>query len=409
MKILFMHNNFPGQYRRIAPYLKQDPKIKMAALTLKSNDQQIDIPTIRYMQHRQATNKIHPALQYTENAVLQGMAAYKSILEVKKKISKPDIILAHTGWGSSMFLRDAFPNSKILNYYEWYYHAHGSDGEFITRTRYDPNGEMRIRLKNTAILQDLSVMDWGQCPTHFQHSKFPEVFRDRISVLHDGVDTDYFKPEPRKLEMDLNGTILKKGDEIITHITRGMEEYRGFPQVMETISILQKKRPNLQVIIIGEDKVSYGAKRKDGRTWKQWALDTFTLDLDRIHFMGRQPIETLKVAAQISSAHLYLTAPFVLSWSMLECMAAGVILVGSDTDPVKEVIEDGKNGVLVPFWEPKAIAKTLTHILDHQDQYEEIRKNARQTILDRYDVKNLLPKYRHLIESVANGSQPKLD
>ncbi|GHF18467.1 glycosyl transferase [Kordiimonas sediminis] len=408
MKALFVHNNFPGQYRRIVPYLHRTGKYEMAAVTLETNKQSFNLPSVRFKPHRSPTKGIHPGLVYTETAVIQGQALYQSLLKVKKKLPSPDIILNHTGWGSSMFLRDAFPNAKILTYYEWYYHAHDSDGEWISRKRNDPNAEMRIRLKNTAILHDLAAMDWGQCPTRFQHSQFPDIFKDRISVLHDGVDTEFFTPN-EEATLTIGDTVLTAKDQVITYIARGMEEYRGFPQFMETVSILQKKYPALQVVVIGEDKVSYGKKRSDGKTWKQWALDTFKFDMSRLHFMGRQPLSVLRDATQITSAHIYLTAPFVLSWSMMETMATGALIVGSDTDPVREVIEDGKNGVLVPFWEPKAIAKKIGHILDNKEDYREIRKNARQTILDRYDVKNLLPKYRQLIESVANGSHPVVD
>ena len=163
-------------------------------------------------------------------------------------------------------------------------------------------------------------------------------------------------------------------------------------------------RPNLQVVVLGNDRVAYGSTRPDGKSYKEWALETFQPDLSRLHFLGLQPLNAFRTLMQISSAHVYLTVPFVLSWSMLEAMSTGALIVGSDTDPVRELITDGENGVLVPFKEPEVIAERLNQMLDNRQDYVELRKAARDHIVDKYSVKDLLPQYWQLIESVANGS-----
>lgn len=407
MRILFMHNNFPGQYRRILGYIRENmPGMDLTAATLAGNEQKFAAKRVNYKPHREPSDKIHPAVHGIEKAVLLGQAAYKGLMPLVNKGYKPDIILSHSGWGANMFLKDMFPDAKLLTYYEWYYHSRFSDGDFLRGEAYDANGQLRIRMKNTPILQDLAAMDWGQSPTAFQHSKFPDIFKDRISVLHDGVDTDFFAPSD-KAKVTIGDKTFTAEDEVITYVARGMEPYRGFPQFIETVSLLQKRRPNLQAVVLGNDRVAYGAARPDGKTYKEWALEEFTPDLDRLHFLGLQPLKVFRSLMQITSAHVYLTVPFVLSWSMLEAMSSGALIVGSDTDPVKELITDGENGLLVPFHEPEAIADKLDHVLSNRQDYVPLRNAARSHIVAKYSIKDLLPKYWQLIEGVANGSQIK--
>ncbi len=406
MRILFVHNNFPAQYRRIMAYLDERPKlgVEVYAATLDTNQQKTQAKkTIKYKPHREPRENIHPALLYTERAVIQGQALYSALLKSKQAGFKPDIILAHSGWGAGLFLKDLFPDSKLLTYYEWYYHSINSDGMFLRDKPYDPNAQMRIRMKNTPILHDLAAMDHGQCPTAFQKSKFPDIFQSGITQLHDGVDTKFFKPKANA-RVKVGDHIFTKADEVITYVARGMEEYRGFPQFMETVYKLQQRRPNLHVVILGSNRVAYGNKRSDGKSFKEAMLETYDFDMDRLHFMGLQPLGVFCGLMQITRAHIYLTVPFVLSWSMLEAMGAGALVVGSDTEPVRELITDGENGLLVPFFDTDAITDKISHVLDNNEEYDPLRKNARQTIKDSYAVKDLLPQYWNLIKSVANGS-----
>lgn len=403
MRILFVHNNFPGQYARIVRHLKGRRDVDMLSGSLASNKQPAPIKRIGYTPHREARKDIHPALSYTETSVLRGQAAYTAFMPVKAKGFNPDIILAHSGFGDGLFLKDLWPQAKYMPYFEWYYHTYGSDSSFLDHgSPKKPDVELKIRMKNTAILHDLAAMDWGQCPTEYQRSQFPVHFRDRISVLHDGVDTQYFSPD-EAATFSVGDLVFRKGDPVITYIARGMEPYRGFPQFMEAVAILQKSRPEAHVIVIGEDRVAYGAKRSDGKTYKEWVLENLSLDESRIHFLGRQPLRTLRDVLRVSAAHVYLTVPFVLSWSMMEAMSAGALVVGSDTDPVREIITDGENGLLVPFFEPEALAVRLADVLADQARFTPLRERARALMLECYDMKDLTRQYFDLIERVANG------
>jgi len=405
MRILFLHNNFPGQYRRLMGALANDPSIEMLAGTLSTNQQNVPIQRVLYEPHREATKTIHPFALSLERAAITAQAAFKALAPVKARGWSPDIICAHSGWGPSLFLKELWPDAKLLPYFEWYYHAEGSDADFLDDGRRTENDRVRTHSKNAPILFDLATMDWGVCPTQWQRSQFPAIFRDRMTVAHDGVDTDYLVPNEDAI-LNLDAVTLTRADEVVTYVARGMEPYRGFPAFMEAVSILQARRPSLHVVVVGGDGVSYGAKRKDGKTHKEAALEDYDLDLSRLHFTGLVPFDVFRTVAQISKAHIYLTVPFVLSWSMIEVMACGAPLVASDTPPVAEVVEDGKNGLLVDFFQPAQIAGRVEEILDGKVDVTALRQAARRTVLERYTAANLVPVHRQLIVDVVNGAVP---
>lgn len=249
MRLLFLHNNFPGQYARIIRHLSGRKGFEILAVSRAGNRQPSPVPRIDYEPHRRASEQVHPALRYTEEAVIRGQAVYKALMPVRARGWRPDLMLAHSGFGDGLFLKDLWPEARYMPYLEWYYRAYGSDASFLNGEVRDPNAELRIRMKNTAILQDLAAMDWGQTPTRYQKSQFPGIFRKRMTVLHDGVDTDYFAPDPGET-LAVGGRVFRRGDPLVTYIARGMEPYRGFPQFMEAVSILQKMHTSVHVVVI---------------------------------------------------------------------------------------------------------------------------------------------------------------
>ncbi|TPJ96769.1 glycosyltransferase [Mesorhizobium sp. B2-5-9] len=405
MRILFIHDDFPGQYQRIVNHLAKDRNYELVSGSLSKNSNPTPIRRIEYTPHRLPHPDSHPALRYTERAVIHGQAALKAFLPLQRQGWKPDIILGHSGWGSGIFMKDLWPDAKYLAYFEWYYRTDAADVGFLDGGVSDVNEKMKIRMKNTAILQDFAAMDWGQCPTQFQATQFPEIFRNRLSILHDGVDTEFFSPN-RQTELVVNGCKFRKGDPLVTYIARGMEPYRGFPQFIAAIAHLQKMNPHVHALIIGEDKVVYGLKRQDGQTFKHVALEENQLDLSRIHFVGTKPLHFLRDALRVSAAHIYLTVPFVLSWSMMEAMSTGAVVVGSDTGPLREMITDGENGILVPFHQPDELANTLNNILKHPNLYTCLGEAARKMILERYELSEMIGLYQNLIHAVASGNRP---
>jgi glycosyltransferase involved in cell wall biosynthesis len=181
-----------------------------------------------------------------------------------------------------------------------------------------------------------------------------------------------------------------------------MDVYRGFPQFIEAIAHVLDRRPNCHVAIVAAERVAYGKSRPDGTSYKDWMLQKVPLDLSRVHFIGTLPYKFYRKVIQSSSVHVYLTRPFVLSWSMLEAMSTGCLLVASNTPPVTEVIRDGENGLLVDFFNPQQIADRIDEVLDHGDRLQSLRNNARQTILDHYARTKLLPQHLQLLDDVAN-------
>lgn len=400
MNILFLHRNFPAQFRHIAPFFANNPDNNVVFIT---NNKIVEIPNIRkitYELKREIPDDCHRYLRFYEESVIHGQAVAEVAIKLKNRGFKPDVIYGHT-WGQTMFMKDVFPDVPVICYFEWFYNAVGGDmgfdGSVLTVDEL-----AKLRCKNAHLLIDLYSCDGGICPTKFQFKQFPKEFSNKIKVLHDGVDTDFCKPDSdAKFYIKEKGLTLTKNDEVVTYATRGMEAYRGFPEFMQSIEILQKQRPNLHVVIAGEDRVCYGPKIL-GTTYKTMMLDKLNLDLERIHFVGALPLSEYVNLLQISSAHVYLTYPFVCSWSLLDAMSCACPVIASGTEPVKEFIEDGKNGLLFDFYDIQQQVEKINFALDNKDYMQNLRDNARNTILENYALKDLLSRHIEYITDVAN-------
>jgi glycosyltransferase involved in cell wall biosynthesis len=391
MRYLFLHPNFPAQFRHLATVLASDPSNQVVYGTRRQEDSLPNVIKVLYKETGNPDPKTHRYVRPLEAAVWQGQAVYRMAKTLKEQGFVPDIVFAHSGWGPGLFIKDVFPDTKYLCYFEWFYHALGTDADFDPDDPLDEDAVAKIRIKNAPILQDLYGCDRGLSPTRWQWQQFPPEYRSKIHVIHDGVDTNFFQPVPNsRLILPRIGLDLSSVDELITYVARGMEPYRGFPQFMEAAYLIQQRRPNAHIIIVGEDRVAYGKTLPDGKTYKQAMLAKFPFDLSRLHFTGPLPYGEYVKVIQSSHAHIYLTRPFVLSWSMLEVMAVGGVVIGSDTPPVKEIIEDGKNGLLVDFFSPQQIAERVDEILEDRERAKAIAQAARETIVENYALDRLL-------------------
>lgn len=399
MNILFLHQNFPAQFRHLATALAKNPHNQIIFGTAREEGSMTGVHKYLYNVSREPHPEVHHYVRPLESAVLEGQAVYRLCQDLQTQEFYPDVVYAHSGWGPGLFIKDCFPRATYLCFFEWFYHAFGSDADFDPSDPIDANAAARIRVKNAPILLDLYSCDRGLAPTYWQRQQFPPEFQSKISVCHDGIDTTYFQPKPgAKLVIVPPEPIacptpldLSHVNEIVTYVARGMEPYRGFPQFMEAVALLQKRRPHCHVVVVGKDRVAYGKQLPDGKTYRQLMLEILELDLTRLHFTGHLPYSLYLQVLQASSVHVYLTRPFVLSWSMLEAMSTGCLVVGSSTPPVQEVIEDGVNGLLVDFFSPASIVERVISGLDHPDRMAEIRAWARETILLHYDLARLLP------------------
>jgi glycosyltransferase involved in cell wall biosynthesis len=404
MKILFLHSNFPAQFRHLAVNLARDSNNRVVFGTSREEGQIPGVYKFIYTPSRKPHKETHHYIRPLEGAVLQGQAVYRALDKLKADGFIPDVVYGHSGWGPTMFIKDVFPQAKLLCYFEWFYNSEGSDVGFDPAEPLTPDDRLRIRVKNAPILTDLYSCDAGLCPTSWQLSQFPKEYHHKLKVLHDGIDTQYFSPrKDEKLILPSIGLDLSDAKEIVTYVSRGMEPYRGFPQFMESVSLLQKRRRNCHVVVVGEDRVAYGRQLPDGKTFKQLMLDKFDFDLSHLHFTGRLPYSQYLKILRASSVHVYLTRPFVLSWSMLEAMSTGCLIIASDTPPVTEVINDGVNGILVDFFSPQNIVEKIENALDHPDRMETLRINARKTIIDKYNLHDLLPKHLEWIKNNINN------
>ncbi|MBW4465627.1 MAG: glycosyltransferase family 4 protein [Pegethrix bostrychoides GSE-TBD4-15B] len=409
MRILFLHPNFPGQFRHLATALAQDPNHQVVFGTMRETGSIPGVQKVLYQEARSVSPETHQYVRDLESAVLQGQAVYRLGQTLKRQGFVPDVVYGHSGWGATLFIKDIFPTAKLHCYFEWFYHAHGSDADFDSNQPPSIDAEARIRIKNAPILLDLATCDAALCPTHWQKQQFPAEFHSKLKVLHDGIDTTYFVPRPNaKLVIPEIGLDLSHVDELVTYATRGMEPYRGFPQFMEAVSLIQQQRPNCHVVIAGTDRVAYGKTLPNGKTYKQLMLETLPLDLSRLHFTGGLPYDQYLQILQVSSVHIYLTYPYVLSWSMLEAMSTGCLLIGSRTAPVEELIKDGQNGLLVDFFSPEQIAERVNYALSYPHRMAEIRQQSRQTILQNYDLATLLSQHLRWLQPKMEVQQPSV-
>ena len=312
MRILFLHNNFPAQFGGLARYLSgQGHEVRFG--TRWEGTPPGWLHMVRFRPHREVGEQQHPYLRFLENAVLNGQALARVGWQMKEKGYSPDLVVAHSGWGPGLYVRDVWPDAKYLGYFEWYYRPDGADVGFLRDVTRDDGP--RIRTRNAAILLDLAECHWGLVPTEYQASQFPALLRRKLTVQHDGVDTEHFAPQPGR-RLKLPGLDLSHVDELVTYVARGMEPYRGFPQAMSAFAEVQKRRPRAHVVVVGQDRVAYGRALPDGDTWRKKMLRELELDRDRLHFTGLLPRDQYREVLLASSVHVYLTVPFVLSWSM---------------------------------------------------------------------------------------------
>ncbi len=385
MRILIIHQNFPGQFRHVARCLLEQPGVEVLAIGRDTAPGLAGVPLLRYKPHRTASEAIHPYLRPFEDGVLHGQQVLRLLLDLKRKGYRPDIILAHPGWGETLFARDAFPAARLIHFCEFYYHTHGADANFDPEFPLDLDGAARIRTRNALHLLNLEHCDQGIAPTRWQLDLHPEAYRYKLIQLHEGIDTRVLQPDPRATLPLPNGTVLRAGMPVLTYVARNLEPYRGFHTFMRALPSILREHPDCQVVVIGGDDVSYGGRPKDAENWRSKLLRESPVDPARVHFLGKVPYATYCQALQVSAVHTYLTYPFVLSWSLLEAMACGCLIVASDTAPVREAIQHGENGLLVDFFDPQALAEAALDALNNPARHLEKRKQARRTA-EGYDI-----------------------
>ena len=410
MKILIVHQNFPGQFLHLAPALvEQGHEVHAFVLRKSGAETWSGVQLHSYTPSRGNAKAIHPWLLDLESKVIRAESVFRACLKLSASGFTPDVVLAHPGWGESLFIKDVWPNAQLGIYCELFYSERGLDvdfdPEFATR---DPGNACRLRLKNVNNNLHLEVADAAISPTQFQANTFPQSFRHKITVIHDGIDTDAIKANSRanlKIRDDL---IFRTTDEVITFANRNLEPYRGYHVFMRALPELIRQRPKAQVVIIGGDGVSYGRATPDERSWKQTFVDEINdqispEDWERIHFVGHLSRAQFTQALQVSTVHVYLTYPFVLSWSLLEAMSTECAIVASSTEPVEELIDHGITGLLVPFFDQTKLVNQIVNLLEKPELRDALGRAAREKIVRLYDLKRVsLPHLLDWVSSLGN-------
>jgi glycosyltransferase involved in cell wall biosynthesis len=402
MKIVFVHQNFPGQFGRLAAIFAAEGHQVVALGMVKD----CKIPGVTYYPYTPVPGPDGSGFNNRFSAVIpplqRAYGAAHQARSLAKQGFKPDLVVVNTGWGEGLFLKEIWPEARHVAYFEYYYAAKGQDvdfdPEFPTR-----NEEViwRLRLKNAMQLAALDVADAAVAPTRYQRDTFPVYLRDRIEIIHDGIETQKLLPDPAAtIQVGPGGPRLGRDTPLVTYVTRNIEPMRGAHIVMRSLPGLLALDPKLNVVCIGGKGVSYGARPQDNKTW----FDIFkgqlgnSVDWSRVHFVGQVPYEQFVRVLQASAAHLYLTYPFVLSWSLIESMALECRIVASDTPPVAEAIRDGENGRLFPFFEPKTLVERVRETLADPERSGAMAREARRMAVERYDFRSVcLPQWRQFL------------
>jgi glycosyltransferase involved in cell wall biosynthesis len=407
MNWLFIHQNFPGQYLHVVRHLVGAGD-RIVGIGQQHSAELPGVERIEYVPGP-AVSAPGQHVHDFETAVQNGLAVARCCEQLKAGGFFPAIVIGHNGWGETLYVKDVWPNIPLLNYFEFFYRATGSDIDFDPEFVADPDIALRLRTRNAVNLLGLDAGDWGQTPTRWQRDQYPQRDRDRISVIHEGVDTGFVRPDPTARLWLRGGASFARGDEIVTYSARNLEPYRGFHVFMRALPKILHHRPKAHVLIVGGDGVSYGPRPVPGGGWRQQLLDEVggELDLPRVHFLGRLGFRQYLSVLQLSAVHVYLTYPFVLSWSLIEALSAGCPVVASRTPPVEEIISDGENGWLVDFFDIDGLADRVADVLEGTDAHRRMRAAARASAVGRYDLRTVcLPAYLSLLQRLTGQRLP---
>lgn len=385
--VLFVHNNFPAQFRDLAQTLV-GMGVRCAAI---GGAEAPGVPGVvlgRYSLSRGSTPGIFTPAIRPEADLLRAHGALGVARELKAQGFYPEVIVGHSGWGETVLLSEVFPEARQVLYPEFFYHGRGLD------IGYDPelgaaSDEAILLGKTKNAVMALALTDAAAivAPTEFQASLLPDIFRPRMRVIHEGIDVEAIRPgqaEPFALD---DGRVIAPGTPVITHINNNLEPLRGLHIFLRALPRLQAEVPDAQVLIIGREKTrGYGATAPDGRTWKDLMLEGVAdrLDMSRTHFLGKVPHARMLAALRLSTAHAYYTYPFVLSWSLTEALASGCYVIGSDTPPVRDAIEDEVNGRLLPFFDVDALSDALIQACRDPAAQAPLRAAARRTAVEKF-------------------------
>lgn len=404
MHVLFVHQNFPAQFGQVAAWWAQT---RGGRSTFVSSKSPATIPGVEHIQYPiagGARESNHFCSRTFENQIWNTAGLYQALKQ--RPDIQPDLIVAHSGFVSSLFLRELYPQTPHLGYFEFFYHPRGSDMDFRSDLpQLPPASLLRARARNAQLLLDLHNCDAGYSPTQFQRSQMPAEYQSKLHTIFDGIDTKFWSRQtsgPRTI----CGLTFPAGSRFVTYVSRGFESIRGFDIFLQVADKICRARPDTHVLVVGEDRICYGGDDAftEGKSFKQWAIDKYQPDLTRIHFLGRVAPSDLVHIFSISDLHMYLTGPFVLSWSLFNAMSCGCTVLASDTAPVRELVESGETGLLADFFDVDGLTHAALKVLADPGEFTYLGRQGRYQIETNYRLEVCLTRMEELFRQVV-GSQ----
>ncbi len=405
MRILFLHQNFPGQFKHLAPALAARGD-EVTALCFNDVKQLPGVRTFR-VKGRYSTGAAHPWARDFDTKMIRADAVLRAAQTMLAQGYRPDVIIAHPAWGESLFVKDVWPDARLGIYCELYYRSNNADHDFDPETRTVETAAesyARTRVMNLPQRLHFDIADAGISPTPFQANTYPKEMRDRITVIHDGIDTTAVSPGPSPT-FTIDGNALNADAEIITFVSRHLEPYRGLHIFLRALPELLRRRPDAHVVVVGSDGRGYGPACPEG-VWRHKFLKEVEgqFDQSRVHFVGELQYPVFLNLLRLSRLHIYLTYPFVLSWSLMEAMASGCAIVANDVAPVRDFITDGHSGLLVDFFDQQALVDKACTVLDDSDLRRTLGTNARQVVIEQADLRSVcLPRQIAWVDALANA------
>ncbi|MEM7238825.1 MAG: glycosyltransferase [Pseudomonadota bacterium] len=402
--ILFSHTSFPAQFGAFGTWLAEEGWDVWFATARADASAPPGCRMFTFEAQVEPPDGTLADAGPLEQALCNARGFARSAEATRAEGCIPDLVVAHTGWGAGTYARAVWPETRFIAYAEWWY-AHPSPD--ITPEEPDLESDVRLRAralsKNAPVLLDLAEADAILCPTRFQAAQFPPWIRERMTVAHDGVDTDLHAPNPKaRARLALYG--LPPDAELVTYSARGFEPYRGFPDFMRALAALQAERPGLHAMIVGEDRVAYGRALPEQDSWRKRMLAELDLDPARTHFTGALPRPDYITVLQASDAHVYLTIPFVLSWSFIEAMSVGCPMVASDVAPVREAAE-GSAVVLVDHSNTEALVARVSALLDDPVAAKHAAGRSRHHADAKFATARLWPERKRFLEDQTRLKQ----
>jgi glycosyltransferase involved in cell wall biosynthesis len=411
MIIVFIHQNFPAQYLHLVHHLARQPGHRIYFMTQENQHEIVGVSKLVYSPVVPPVSTCHAYTATFDTAVRTGLAVAELCETLRDACIVPDIVVGHSGWGETLFVKQVFPGVPLLSYFEFFYHPEGADVGFDPEFAPRSAGDIaRLQVRNTVNRLSFAQSDWGHTATAWQRSLFPAAMQAAISPLHEGVDTERVRPDPDAwIQLAREGAVLTCADQVITYVARNLEPYRGFHIFMRALPQILRRCPAAHVLIVGGNGLSYSEPPPYGSTYREMLLAELgdAIDLSRVHFLGQVPYQTYINVLQVSTVHVHLTYPFVLSWSFLEAMSAGCLVIGSSTAPVMEVLRDGENGLAVDFFAIDQLCDLVEEALNHPDRMRSLRDAARATAIRDFDLRTVtLPRWEALLDTLANGRFP---